>query len=110
MVRKKQTQHLDKDKSKNTSGAIKELRQNIDPKPLQKSGTSKGGVKPRAGWKKVWNTTKTGTFNSHRKQPVTGRVKKPMRYKPGTVGLREIRQYQKSVELLICRLPMARLI
>ncbi|KAK0518004.1 histone H3.1, partial [Tilletia horrida] len=30
-----------------------------------------------------------------------GGVKKPHRYKPGTVALREIRRYQKSTELLI---------
>ncbi|OAL34082.1 histone H3 [Fonsecaea nubica] len=33
--------------------------------------------------------------------PSTGGVKKPHRYKPGTVALREIRRYQKSTELLI---------
>ena len=27
------------------------------------------------------------------------------RYRPGTVALREIRRYQKSTELLICKLP-----
>lgn len=29
--------------------------------------------------------------------PMTGGVKKPHRYRPGTVALREIRKYQKSV-------------
>jgi len=37
--------------------------------------------------------------------PQTGGVKKPHRYKPGTVALREIRRYQKSTELLIRKLP-----
>ncbi|XP_045079957.1 histone H3.3A-like [Coregonus clupeaformis] len=37
--------------------------------------------------------------------PSTGGVKKPHRYRPGTVSLREIRQYQKSTELLIRKLP-----
>merc|ERR1712000_100222 len=36
--------------------------------------------------------------------PSTGGVKKPHRYKPGTVALREIRRYQKSTELPIQRL------
>ncbi|KAF2666380.1 histone-fold-containing protein, partial [Microthyrium microscopicum] len=36
--------------------------------------------------------------------------KKPQRYKPGTVALREIRRYQKSTDLLIAKLPFARLI
>ncbi|TIA87124.1 hypothetical protein E3P99_03247, partial [Wallemia hederae] len=33
--------------------------------------------------------------------PAAGGVKKPHRYRPGTVALREIRRYQKSTELLI---------
>ena len=32
-------------------------------------------------------------------------VKKPRRYRPGTVALREIRRHQKSTELLIRKLP-----
>uniref|UniRef100_UPI00398F69B4 histone H3-like n=1 Tax=Pristiophorus japonicus TaxID=55135 RepID=UPI00398F69B4 len=42
--------------------------------------------------------------------PATGGVKKPHRYRPGTVALREIRRYQKSTELLICKLPFQRLV
>jgi len=37
-----------------------------------------------------------------------GGVKKPRRYRPGTVALREIRKYQKSTELLIRKLPFSR--
>ena len=40
----------------------------------------------------------------------TGGVKKPHKYRPGTVALREIRKYQKSTELLIRKLPFQRLI
>ena len=40
----------------------------------------------------------------------TGGVKKPHRYRPGTVALREIRKYQKSTELLIRKLPFQRLV
>lgn len=40
----------------------------------------------------------------------TGGVKKPHRYRPGTVSLREIRRYQKSTELLIRKLPFQRLV
>eukprot|EP00877_Chromochloris_zofingiensis_P005754 jgi/Chrzof1/1517/Cz10g10220.t1 len=35
---------------------------------------------------------------------------KHRRYRPGTVALREIRKYQKSTELLIRKLPFARLV
>ena len=36
--------------------------------------------------------------------------RKPQRYRPGTVALREIRRYQKSSELLIQRMPFQRLV
>ena len=42
--------------------------------------------------------------------PMKGGVKKPHRYRPRTVALREIRMYQKSTELLICKLPFMRLV
>ena len=40
----------------------------------------------------------------------TGGFKKPHRYRPGTVALREIRRYQKSTELLLRRSPFMRLV
>ena len=40
----------------------------------------------------------------------SGGVKKPHRYRPGTVALREIRRYQKSTDLLIRKLPFQRLV
>ncbi|XP_050998963.1 histone H3.3A-like [Acomys russatus] len=42
--------------------------------------------------------------------PSTGGVKKPHRYRPGTVTLCEIRGYQKSTELLICMFPFQHLV
>jgi len=39
-----------------------------------------------------------------------GGVKKPMRFRPGVVALREIRRFQKSTELLIRKLPFQRLV
>ncbi|KAI4977741.1 hypothetical protein ZWY2020_014295 [Hordeum vulgare] len=42
--------------------------------------------------------------------PATGGVKKPHRFRPGTVALCEIRKYQKSTELLIRKLPFQRLV
>ena len=39
-----------------------------------------------------------------------GQQKKPHRYRPGTVALREIQRYQKSTELLIRKLPFQRLV
>ena len=45
----------------------------------------------------------------HPRKP-KGKVKKPFRYRPGTVALRQIRKYQKSTELLIRKLPFQRLV
>jgi len=42
--------------------------------------------------------------------PSVGGVKKPHRFRPGSVALREIRKYQKSTELLIRKLPFQRLV
>jgi len=44
------------------------------------------------------------------KQPKTAGIKKPHRFRPGTVALREIRRYQGSSELLIRKLPFQRLV
>jgi len=42
--------------------------------------------------------------------PTNSGVKKPHRFRPGTVALREIRKYQKSTELLVRKLPFQRLV
>ncbi|TID25238.1 gb [Venturia nashicola] len=39
-----------------------------------------------------------------------GGIRKPHRYKPGTVALREIRRYQKSTDLLIQKTPFSRVV
>eukprot|EP01120_Amphizonella_sp_Union-15-10_P017065 TRINITY_DN934_c0_g1_i1.p1 TRINITY_DN934_c0_g1~~TRINITY_DN934_c0_g1_i1.p1 ORF type:complete len:134 (-),score=12.38 TRINITY_DN934_c0_g1_i1:134-535(-) len=41
--------------------------------------------------------------------PISG-IKKPHRFRPGTVALREIRRFQKSTELLIRTMPFQRLV
>ena len=42
--------------------------------------------------------------------PPKGGIRKPRRFRPGTVALREIRKYQKSTELLIRKIPFQRLV
>ena len=39
-----------------------------------------------------------------------GGVKKPHRYRPGTVAIREIHKYQKNTDLLIRKAPFQRLV
>ena len=63
--------------------------------------TKQGGKAPRK---------KFATKNIRKNPPQTGGVKKPHRFRPGTVALREIRRYQKSIELLIRKLPFNRLV
>lgn len=41
---------------------------------------------------------------------VASKERKPHRYRPGTVALREIRRYQKSTDLLIRKAPFQRLV
>ena len=50
-------------------------------------------------------TAATRVSNANKTGP-----KKPHRYRPGTVALREIRKYQKSVDFLIRKLPFMRLV
>jgi histone H3 len=50
------------------------------------------------------------TKNSRESAPAIGEQKKKHRYRPGSVALREIRKYQKSVDFLIRKAPFARLV
>ena len=51
-----------------------------------------------------------GNKAARKSAPSIGGIKKPHRYRPGTVALREIRRYQKSTELLLRKLPFQRLV
>ena len=42
--------------------------------------------------------------------PIPMNIKRPRRYRPGTLALREIRKFQKSTDLLIRKLPFQRLV
>ena len=50
------------------------------------------------------------TKAARKSAPAMGGVKKPHRYRPGTVALREIRRYQKSTELLLLKRPFSNLV
>ncbi|XP_066341989.1 histone H3.2-like [Miscanthus floridulus] len=67
----------------------------------QTARKSTGGKAPRR---------QLATKVARKSAPATGGVKKPHRFRPGTVALREIRKYQKSTELLIRKLPFQRLV
>jgi len=95
MVKRKKTRKI---KNRQTTGPGKAPRKNFETKPIRKNARNE-----------VNNTVAAGN-KSGRRQPAKGGVKKPKRYRPGTVALREIRRYQKSTELLCSKLAMARLI
>lgn len=44
------------------------------------------------------------------RRSVSAPVRKPRRYRPGTVALKEIRRYQRSTELLLRKMPFQRLV
>ena len=67
----------------------------------QTARKSTGGKAPRQ---------QLATRAARKSIPTSGGVKKPHRYRPGTVALREIRRYQKSTDLLIRKAPFLRLV
>ena len=77
-------------------------------KPALNPGQRSGSIKAHlAGLQK--KTAAKAAKKSGMKAPKGG-VKKPHRFRPGTVALKEIRRYQKSTELLIRKLPFQRLV
>ncbi len=89
-------------KQKNVVFFIIQLYTRVDmARTKQTARKSTGGKAPRK---------QLATKAARKSAPATGGVKKPHRYRPGTVALREIRRYQKSTELLIRKLPFQRLV
>ena len=73
----------------------------------------------RAATPSLVNISRQGlAHESHTHEPLVDSLcthvlagqKKPHRFRPGTVALREIRRYQRSTELLIRKMPFARLV
>ncbi|KAM0829748.1 hypothetical protein ACQ4PT_066680 [Festuca glaucescens] len=73
--------------------------------PEQETGGPSTSAAPRRGGRRAAAATAQEAA-----APVQQRVKKPHRFKPGTVALRQIRKYQKSTELLIPFAPFVRLV
>ena len=74
---------------------------NIMARTKQTARKSTGGKAPRK---------QLATKAARKSGTGTGGVKKPHRYRPGTVALRQIRRYQKSTELLLRKLPFQKLV
>jgi histone H3/H4 len=62
------------------------------------------------GRPRIFPNKQLATKAARKSAPFSGSVKKPHRYRPGTLALKEIRRYQKSTELVIRKLPFQRLV
>jgi histone H3 len=74
-----------------------------------------GGVKKPRKQIALPSKSKLQTKSAKKTVPVSpafssGGIKKPHRYRPGTVALREIRRYQKSTDLLMRKMPFQRIV
>ena len=97
MVKRKRIKKLPKNVPKNTSRGGKQPHTPIPKTPLRKG---KG--------KEIDNAIAAG--RAARNRVATGGIKKPRRFRSGTVAFREKHHYQKSTELLCRKLPVSRLI
>ena len=98
------TSHLAPHPSRAATACISHLTKQPNNKMARTKQTARkstGGKAPRK---------QLATKAARKSAPATGGVKKPHRYRPGTVALREIRRYQKSTDLLIRKLPFQRLV
>ncbi|KAL8771314.1 MAG: hypothetical protein Q9209_003219 [Squamulea sp. 1 TL-2023] len=77
-------------------------------------GSKRPKGRPSAGGKSVARKSIGGVPKAKRRssgvQREEARTRKPRRYKPGTLALREIRRYQRSTDLLLLKLPFSRLV
>ena len=99
MAKWKKTKKLPKNKPRKTSDPGKQDRDPIPPKLPWKGAQNEED-----------NTIAAGNKVPRKSAPATGGVKKPHRYRPGTVAFQEICHYQKSTELLCRKLAVSRLI
>ncbi|CAL8583135.1 centromeric DNA-binding histone H3-like protein cse4 [Xanthoria parietina] len=75
--------------------------------------TPRGRGRPSRGGKSVARKSIAGAPKAKRRSSgvqAQAQPRKPRRYKPGTIALREIRRYQRSTDLLLLKLPFSRLV
>ena len=71
----------------------------------RKSNNPSKGNEKNIGKKKP-----TKSLKQAKKSVAKTNIKKPHRFRPGTIAAREIKKYQKSTELLLRKLPFQRLV
>jgi len=87
----KAAKNMKKISAKKTDPKASKSSKNEQSKTIKKSAPAAGGMKSPKPAKEEGE-------------------KRKIRYKPGTVALREIKRYQKSIDLLLPRAPFARLV
>nr|CAH7726132.1 unnamed protein product [Callosobruchus chinensis]CAH7726140.1 unnamed protein product [Callosobruchus chinensis]CAH7731509.1 unnamed protein product [Callosobruchus chinensis]CAH7731825.1 unnamed protein product [Callosobruchus chinensis]CAH7732880.1 unnamed protein product [Callosobruchus chinensis] len=97
-------------KSSVASGALVQTKGKGASGSFKLASSSAGGSSKAPSSSAAKGGEKKRRSAARKSAPATGGVKKPHRYRPGTVALREIRRYQKSTELLIRKLPFQRLV
>ena len=98
-----QSQQEEKKVEKEVGAAGKpHRRKSLTPSKVEKLMKGSGGKQGKAA--AAEEEAKGGSGAVEKK------IRKPHRWRPGTVALREIRKYQKSTELLCRKAPMYRLI
>ncbi|KAK0512857.1 hypothetical protein JMJ35_004874 [Cladonia borealis] len=78
------------------------------PLGQKKKQTGRPSLGQKPGRKSIGTPTKAKRRRSGAQDEDATR--RPRRYKPGTVALREIRRYQRSTDLLLLKLPFSRLV
>jgi len=98
------------DPARNKVNTTPSKRRKGTPKQKKSKTSSKGtpNAVQRAARKAAGG--KKGNQGGVIEKPNAGGVKKPHRFKPGTVALRDIRKYQKTYNRLIPRLSFGRLV
>ena len=112
----------DPNKCRKTGGEGRPPRPTVAPKEPCKSGTAYPPInrnlpplyiscrkeRTRLGHRILdWTLVQKRSIHEARMQ---GRLVKPHRYRAGTAALKDIRHFQKSTALLICKLPFQRLV
>ncbi|KAG7007934.1 histone H3 [Physcia stellaris] len=70
-----------------------------------------GGRGGRVGGKPIAQASKSAKRKSNGVANASApKERKPRRYRPGTLALKEIRRYQRSTDLLMLKLPFSRLV
>jgi histone H3 len=97
---------------KKTDGASQSGKKNVaSGGKLLSQSKSKGAIlsksKPNASSS---SSTVKAERLAKKTAPAEGGMKKKMRWRPGTVALREIKRYQKATELLLAKAPFQRFV